>query len=207
MSKENEQNVVEDNEKCLENNKNVDSENEFNNKKETEDAKEECKENNDACKEVQDEIDYKKCYEQKSKELEELKNRHYRLQADFDNFRKRVDKEKKSIYSYANEKIISEFLEVIDNFERAFLSSKDEDKDEGFYEGIQMVYKQLTDILDKNGLEKIEAINKKFDPNIHQAVMQEESQEHEEGIVIEVLQEGYKLNNKVIRPSMVKVSK
>lgn len=145
--------------------------------------------------------------EEKIKELEELNDRFLRLQADFINYKKRVEKEKESIYAYASEELICQILPVIDNFERALDSVNDSQKDDSFYKGIEMVYKQLLDILKKNGLEEINAIGEKFDPNLHHGVAQEESSEHEEDTIIEVYQKGYKLKDKVIRPSMVKISK
>lgn len=141
------------------------------------------------------------------KEYEELNNRYLRLQADFVNYKKRVEKEKESIYTYSKEGLIMDFLNVIDNFDRAFMTVEDEKKEDNFYKGMEMVFKQFIDILNQNGLEEIEAINKEFDPIVHHAVMQEESDEHGENIIIDVFQKGYKLKDKVIRPSMVKVSK
>lgn len=140
------------------------------------------------------------------KEDEELETRYLRLQADFANYKKRIEKEKESIYTFANEKLVSELLDVIDNFERAFSSVDEKVENDSFFEGVTMVYKQLINILEKNGLEEIEAKNQKFDPNLHHAVMQEANDEVDENTVIDVFQKGYKLKNKVIRPSMVKVS-
>ncbi|EOD00582.1 nucleotide exchange factor GrpE [Caldisalinibacter kiritimatiensis] len=157
-------------------------------------------------KEKELEEDYKKMYEEKVKELEKLNSRYLRLQADFTNYKKRAEKEKQSIYSFAAQELISQLLSVIDNFDRA-LSTEEKDKNDSFYQGVEMVYKQLIDILGKNGLEEIKALGEKFDPNLHHGVAQEESDEHEEGTIIEVFQKGYKLNDKVIRPSMVKISK
>ncbi|MBS4535563.1 nucleotide exchange factor GrpE [Clostridium sp. D2Q-14] len=144
--------------------------------------------------------------EDEEKEIEEDKERYLRLQADFANYKKRVEKEKASIYTFANEKIVTDLLDVIDNFERAFTSVDEAIEDDSFYKGVIMVYKQLMDILEKNGLEEIKAKEEKFDPNLHHAVMQEENDEYEENTIIDVFQKGYKLKDKVIRPSMVKVS-
>ncbi|WP_416197742.1 MAG: Protein GrpE [Sporanaerobacter sp.] len=143
--------------------------------------------------------------ESKTKEIEELNNRFLRLQADFVNFKTRVEKEKESIYSYASEDILNSMLPILDNFERALSSSTD--VEDGFYKGMEMIYNQLIKVLSENGLEEIEALHEKFDPNYHHAVFQEESDEYEEGTIIEVFQKGYKLKDKVIRPSMVKVAK
>ncbi|MDO4719472.1 MAG: nucleotide exchange factor GrpE [Peptostreptococcaceae bacterium] len=137
------------------------------------------------------------------KELEEMKHLAQRTQADFMNYKKRVDKEKKELSALANERIMEELLEVLDNFERA-LSTETEDL-EGFRQGVEMILKQLKDKLGKFGLAEIEALGADFDPNFHHAVMQVEGEEPDK--VVEVLQKGYVLKEKVIRPSMVQVSK
>lgn len=158
-----------------------------------------------AKKETEEESSCEKELERKVKEIEEINERYLRLQADFVNYKKRIEKEKESIYSYASEEIINSLLPIVDNFERALSSSTN--KEDSFYKGMDMIYKQLLEVLENNGLEEIEALHCEFDPNYHHAVFQEESEEYEEGIVLEVLQKGYKLNDKVIRPSMVKVAK
>lgn len=140
----------------------------------------------------------------KASEEDETWNEKYtRLMADFQNFRKRTDKEKADVYSYANEKIMTDLLAVLDNFERALDS---ECKDEAYAEGMKMIFKQLTDILTASGLEEIEAVGQDFDPNFHHAVLTDNNDDFDSGKVTEVLQKGYKLNGKVIRPSMVKVN-
>ena len=128
--------------------------------------------------------------------------RYLRLMADFQNYKKRVEKEKKDLYSYANEKLMNELLAVLDNFERAL----DHDTGDGFKEGIEMIFKQLQDVLEKSGLAEIPALGEEFDPNVHSAVMTEETEEYESGKVSGVMQKGYTLNGKVIRPTMVKVA-
>ena len=137
-------------------------------------------------------------------EEEALNARYLRLMADFQNFKRRTEKEKNDIYAFANEKIISELLNVIDNFERALDAGNAEDS---FYKGMEMILKQLLGVLEKAGASEIAALGEEFDPNFHNAVMTEDSDEYESGKVTEVLQKGYVLNNKVIRPSMVKVAK
>ena len=136
-------------------------------------------------------------------EKEESDARYLRLMADFHNYKKRVEKEKKDLYSYANEKIIIELLSVLDNFERAL---EQETEGDGFKEGMEMIFKQLGDVLEKSGLAEIAALGEDFDPNFHNAVMTEETEEYESGKVSGVMQKGYTLNGKVIRPSMVKVA-
>ena len=133
---------------------------------------------------------------------EEGELRYLRLMADFQNYKKRVEKEKRDLYSYANENIMNDLLTVMDNFERAL----EHDADENFKEGIEMIFKQLSDVLEKDGLAEIPALGEEFDPNVHSAVMTEETEDYESGKVSGVMQKGYTLNGKVIRPSMVKVA-
>lgn len=134
---------------------------------------------------------------------EDADARYVRLMADFQNYKRRTEKEKADVYAYANEKIVTQLLQVLDNFERA-LQSECEDKK--YAEGMSMIFKQLTDVLDKSGLEEIEALGQDFDPNFHHAVLTDSSDDFGSGQVTEVLQKGYKFNNKVIRPAMVKVN-
>ncbi|WP_425446122.1 nucleotide exchange factor GrpE [Dethiothermospora halolimnae] len=148
--------------------------------------------------------DYKEMYEKMQQELEQLNNRFLRLQADFNNYKRRTEEQKEKIYAYANEELVIKQLEVLDNFERA-LSAEKESK-EGLYQGVEMIYNQLINTLKSIGVEEIKALNEKFDPNLHHGVAREDSEDHEEDIVLEVFQKGYKLKDKVIRPSMVKVS-
>ena len=138
-----------------------------------------------------------------SEEEEAWSEKYTRLMADFQNFRKRTDKEKADVYSYANEKIMTDLLTVLDNFERALGS---ECKDDAYAEGMKMIFKQFTDILTASGLEEIDAVGQDFDPNFHHAVLTDNNADFDSGKVTEVLQKGYKLNGKVIRPSMVKVN-
>ena len=138
-----------------------------------------------------------------TKEDEELNAKYMRLMADFQNYKRRTEKEKSDIYAYANEKLVSELLNVIDSFERALEHGE---ADESFVQGMGNIFKMLKGVLEKSGLEEVEALGVEFDPNFHNAVMTEDSDEYESGFVTEVLQKGYKLNGKVIRPSMVKVA-
>ena len=139
----------------------------------------------------------------KSEEDEAWNEKYTRLMADFQNFRKRTEKEKADVYSYANEKIMTDLLTVLDNFERALDS---ECKDEAYADGMKMIFKQLSDMLKASGLEEIDAVGQDFDPNFHHAVMTDNNEDFDSGKVTEVLQKGYRLNGKVIRPSMVKVN-
>ncbi|KAB3530758.1 nucleotide exchange factor GrpE [Alkaliphilus serpentinus] len=148
----------------------------------------------------------KKQLVEKEDEAKDCLNRLTRLQADFINYKKRVEKEKSEIYQYANEKLAEDLLSIIDNLERAVTAASEEDKSNKLFQGIQLVMKQLTDTLGRHGIEEIDALNKPFDMNLHHAVVQEEA-DAEADIVTEVFQKGYKINNKVLRPAMVKVAK
>ena len=145
----------------------------------------------------------KACEEAPSAEEEALNTKYLRLMADFQNYKRRTEKEKNDIYAFANEKIVSELLNVIDNFERALDAG---DSGDSFVEGMNLIFKQLQGVLEKAGVVEIEALGQDFDPNFHHAVLTEDSAEYESGKVTAVLQKGYLLNNKVIRPSMVKVA-
>ena len=141
--------------------------------------------------------------EEAAAEDEALNTKYLRLMADFQNYKRRTEKEKGDIYAFANEKIVSELLNVIDNFERALDAG---DSGDSFVEGMNLIFKQLQGVLEKAGVVEIEALGKDFDPNFHHAVLTEDSTEYESGKVTAVLQKGYLLNNKVIRPTMVKVA-
>ena len=134
---------------------------------------------------------------------EQESERYMRLMAEFQNFKRRAAREKTDIHAYANEKIISELLPVLDNFERA-LDTKSDDM-EGYVKGMELIFTQLRTALEHAGLTEIPAMGEEFDPNVHNAVMTEQSEEQEDGKISKVLQKGYKLNDKVIRPSMVAV--
>ena len=140
---------------------------------------------------------------------EDDQTKYLRLFADFQNFKKRTEKERFERYSDGKKDFASDLLPVIDNFERALgedaMAAKDE-HDEKVLEGMQMIFKQLIDVLAKNGVEEIEALGVDFDPNVHHAVIMEPSNEYASQKVSEVLQKGYRQGDKVIRPTMVKVA-
>ena len=138
------------------------------------------------------------------KQLADMNAKYVRLMADFQNQKKRFEKEKADIYQFANEDIVKSLLEVIDNFERALDASQDDGSK--FREGMEMIFKQLMGALEKAGVSEIKALGEEFDPNFHNAVMMEETDEYESNKVSGVMQKGYTLNSKVIRPSMVKVA-
>lgn len=144
--------------------------------------------------------------EQSQKQVEEYKDRLLRLQADFENFKKRNQREKADIINRASEGLVTDLLPALDNFDRALGVEIDENS-KSLYEGVEMVYNQILEVLKNNGLEEIECLNKKFDPNSHHAVVQQESDEHDADTVMQVLAKGYKYKDKVIRHSTVMVSK
>ncbi|KOR88358.1 nucleotide exchange factor GrpE [Paenibacillus solani] len=139
-------------------------------------------------------------------EVQEHQQRTLRVQADFDNFRRRTQKEKEELGKYASSKLITELLPVIDNFERALQASEENPEFESFSKGVNMIFRQLESVLAAEGLSAMKSVGEPFNPEYHQAIMQVESEEYEEGIVVEEVQKGYMLKDKVLRPAMVKVS-
>ncbi|RAR43983.1 nucleotide exchange factor GrpE [Paenibacillus sp. MDMC362] len=139
-------------------------------------------------------------------EVLEHQQRTLRVQADFDNFRRRTQKEKEDLGKYASSKLITELLPVIDNFERALQASEENPEFESFSKGVSMIFRQLESVLATEGLTAMKSVGEPFNPEYHQAIMQVESDEYEEGIVVEEVQKGYMLKDKVLRPAMVKVS-
>ncbi|SFA70138.1 molecular chaperone GrpE [Lentibacillus halodurans] len=144
--------------------------------------------------------------DQLKQEKDDMYQRLLRVQAEFDNFKKRSQKEKEADRKYKAEEIVKELLPAIDNFERA-LQVEVTDETKSFVEGVTMVYNQIKEALKSQGVEEIESVGKPFDPNIHHAVMQVEDEEAEADTVTEELQKGYYLKDRVIRPAMVKVNK
>lgn len=136
-------------------------------------------------------------------ELAEKENRYLRLQADFENFRRRTRQEKEELAAVVTQNLLKDMLPFLDNFERALAA---EGSDEGgLRAGVEMMYKQMVEALKKEGLEYIETKDKPFDPNFHQAVMRVEDAEKEDGTIVAELQKGYMVKGRVIRPSMVQV--
>jgi len=130
-----------------------------------------------------------------------------RLQADFDNYRKRTQKEKQDLVQYAASRVVEAMLPMVDNFERAIASAQTNQDFEAFAQGVEMIYRQVYALLEQEGLRQIEAAGLPFDPKLHEAIMQVESAEYPENTIIEELQKGYYLKDKVLRPSIVKVSR
>ena len=142
--------------------------------------------------------------DEKDAEAEESE-RYMRLMAEFQNFKRRAAREKSDIHAYANERIVSDLLPVLDNFERALNTETDEF--EAYAKGMELIFEQLKTALEKAGVKEIEALGCDFDPNVHNAVMTDNTDDYENDKISKVLQKGYKLNDKVVRPSMVAVNK
>lgn len=140
------------------------------------------------------------------KEKDDLFDRLLRVQAEFENFKKRTQKEREAERKYKAQDLVNDILPVLDNFERALQVEKTEETS-SLIEGISMVHRQLLDALKNNGVEMIETEGKQFDPNLHHAVMQVEDESYESNQIVEELQKGYMLKDRVIRPAMVKVNK
>ena len=139
--------------------------------------------------------------------IKELEDRLLRLAAEYENYRKRSAREFQYLCQNANENIILKLLDTLDNFERALDAAKNSTDYESFRQGVELIYTHLKELLEKEGLKEIEAVCKPFDPNFHEAVTQCQSEEHEEGIVADEMCKGYMLNEKLLRPSKVVVSK
>ncbi|MEO3948094.1 nucleotide exchange factor GrpE [Gorillibacterium sp. CAU 1737] len=140
------------------------------------------------------------------KELQDTLERSLRAQADFDNFRRRTRQEKEDFAKYASSKVIGSLLPIMDNFERALDSSRETRDFDALLKGLEMTFRQLEQLFNQEGVQKMETVGHPFNPELHQAVMQVESDEYEEGIVVEEVMKGYTLGDKVLRPAMVKVS-
>ncbi len=144
--------------------------------------------------------------DKKDEKIEELTDRLTRQMAEFDNFRKRTDKEKSQMYEVGAKDVIEKILPVIDDFERGFGTVSEEDKSDSFVQGMEMVYKKLMTTLEGVGVKPIEAVGKEFDPNFHNAVMHVEDENFGENIIAEEFQKGYMYRESVVRHSMVKVA-
>ncbi|WP_066194174.1 MULTISPECIES: nucleotide exchange factor GrpE [Gracilibacillus] len=144
-------------------------------------------------------------YEQLQEEKEDLQNRLLRVQAEYDNFRKRTQKEKQADLKYKSQAIVTDLLPVLDNFERALQVDVDDPQAKSVVEGIEMVYRQLKTVLDNEEVTEIDTSGE-FDPTLHQAVMQVDEEGYESNQIVETMQKGYLLKDRVIRPAMVKVN-
>lgn len=137
--------------------------------------------------------------------IDELEDRVKRQMAEFENFRKRTDKEKAMMFETGAKSVIEKIVPVVDNFERGLATIPEDDENSAFANGMKMIYKQMMDELDKLGVKPIEAVGQEFDPNFHNAVMQVESEEYESGVVAQELLKGYMYHESVVRHSMVAV--
>ena len=145
-------------------------------------------------------------YEELRAQMEELKDRYLRVAADFDNYRKRVEKEKEDIVCYANERLISDLLPVLDNLERALANDFEGAEVENILDGVRMVSQQLQSVLTGCGLEPVKAVGSAFDPRFHEAMRQIPSSEHSPNTIIEVYQRGYLLKGRLLRPALVAIA-
>ena len=185
----------------------------------TEDAADSCEgevvEDTVECSEEASEEDTSKGFFKKNKkekkdkrdeQIEELTDRVKRQMAEFDNFRKRTEKEKAQMFETGAKTIIEKILPVVDNFERGLAAIPEADKGNAFAEGMEKIYKQMVTVLEEAGVTAIEAVGQEFDPNLHNAVMHIDDEEVGENVVVEEFQKGYKYRDSVVRHSMVKVA-
>jgi len=140
------------------------------------------------------------------REKDALQDRLLRTAAEFDNFRKRMDRERAELAAYASSEALREMLPIVDNLERALQAPSGGESD-ALRRGVELIHKQMLDLLRKRGVTPIEALGADFDPNFHQAVIHESSPDHREGEVMQELQRGYMLGDRLLRPAMVKVAK
>ena len=148
----------------------------------------------------------KKKKDKKDTQIEELTDRVQRQMAEFDNFRKRTEKEKAAMFEVGAKSVIEKLLPTVDHFERGFASVTDEQKEDPFVQGMEKVYRQLMASLESIGVKPIEAVGQEFNPNFHNAVMHVEDEEAGENIIVEEFQKGYLYRDTVVRHSMVKVA-
>ncbi len=139
-------------------------------------------------------------------QLEEEQDRVIRIRADFENYKRRVQLDKEADYKYRAQALLNDLLPVLDNLERALAVEPKTEEAVSLAKGVDMVYRSLVTAVEKEGLEAVKAEGEPFDPNLHQAVMQEKDDTKESGIVLQELQKGYKLKDRILRPSMVKVN-
>jgi molecular chaperone GrpE len=139
-------------------------------------------------------------------ERDNLQDRLLRTAAEFENYRKRVERERRDLSDFISSDVLTEVLPIVDNFERALQAPAPPEAD-SFRKGIEMIHKQMLEMLRKRGVKPIEALGADFDPNFHQAVIHEASSDHREGEVMQELQRGYMLGDRLLRPAMVKVAK
>lgn len=198
MGKENNENNIQENKDEIDRKNNpFASENSINTEQEKEESssKDDIEENE--CKDAISEL---------KEEIDKINNQYIRLAADFDNYRKRQMQEREALLKYGAEETLKKMIEALDNIDRAKKSVENIDDVNTVKESYDIVFKQIFDILSKMGLETIDTVGKEFDPNLHEAVMQTPTTEQPENTIIAELQKGYKLGDKVLRPSLVNVA-
>ncbi|RME66630.1 MAG: nucleotide exchange factor GrpE [Nitrospirae bacterium] len=178
----------------------------------TEEAQSESAENSEVIEKVTEEVvpveePPEKKIEVLENELAELKDKYLRLYAEFENYKKRVQKDKAELVNYATEEIVTELLTVVDNLEMALEHAGDGDNVQPIKEGVELTLRELKKVLAKQGVKEIEALGKPFDPEFHHAMAQVERADVEDKMVVEEFRKGYVMKDKVIRPSLVAVSK
>ncbi|MCR5154475.1 MAG: nucleotide exchange factor GrpE [Lachnospiraceae bacterium] len=161
---------------------------------------------NEEVSEEDDEMLFKKKKDKKDEQIAELKDRVMRQMAEFDNFRKRTEKEKSQMFDLGAKDIIEKILPVVDSFERGLASVKEEDKEQPFVQGFEKIYKQMLTTLEACHITPMDAAGKEFNPDLHNAVMHVEDENYGENIVVEELQKGYMYKDSVVRHAMVKVA-
>jgi molecular chaperone GrpE len=169
---------------------------------ETEEKKSAATEKNEAAESAQPEDDF----EGLQADLDRFRDLALRSQADFENYKKRAAREKEEAIKYANSSLLEKLIAIVDNFELGLEAARAEGEKSPIFSGMSMVLKQLSDFLRENGLEPIDATGKKFDPNLHEAIAREPSDELPEGTVIRQMRRGYKMKDRLLRPSSVVVS-
>ncbi len=196
VDKNKQEEIKENVESAMENNENADTES-----SNTTENSSEAAENNDIKEE-----ENKESVNPLQEKYDTLNNQYIRLAADFDNFRKRTEQEREALLKYGAENTLKKMLEVLDNFERGLKAIESVDDCDKVKECYNLAYKNFTDVLTKAGLETIKAEGEMFDPNFHEAVMQTPTSDKEENTIIAELQKGYKLGDKVLRPTLVNVA-
>ena len=172
--------------------------------KETKEAAASEKENKETSEKEEKASEKKK--DPKDEKIDELNDKLKRSMAEFDNYRKRTDKEKSAMYEIGAKDVIEKILPIVDNFERGLNSIPEDAKGSAFADGMEKIYKQFVKTLDDMGVKPIEAVGKPFDPNFHNAVMHSEDENLGENVITNVFAKGYKIGDKVIRPAMVAVA-
>lgn len=196
VDKNKQEEIKENVESAMENNENADTESSS-----TTENSSEAAENNDIKEE-----ENKESVNPLQEKYDTLNNQYIRLAADFDNFRKRTEQEREALLKYGAENTLKKMLEVLDNFERGLKAIESVEDCDKVKECYNLAYKNFTDVLTKAGLETIKAEGEMFDPNFHEAVMQTPTSDKEENTIIAELQKGYKLGDKVLRPTLVNVA-